>query len=108
MDQTAITPKAPKLTAVSRCTLAFRQAFREQMARAKDEWLAQDIASKQFRKTLPRLSGEDNIRDFIACVAQGVLLEAIEPKLSSSLLYAAQVALYSLRRPKAEAAKKAE
>ncbi len=50
-----------------------------------------------FRLTMPPLVGYRNIRDFIACTAQGVLLGAIDPKDSTKLLYAAQVATATLR-----------
>ena len=42
---------------------------------------------------MPPLSTRDGCLDFIACVAQGILLGAICEKDSSKLLYAAQVAL---------------
>jgi hypothetical protein len=44
---------------------------------------------------MPSLTGEQNIRDFIACVAHGILLQAIEEKNGGKLLYAAQIAYSS-------------
>jgi hypothetical protein len=41
---------------------------------------------------MPSLIGAQNIRDFVACVAHGMLLEAIEDRSGGKLLYAAQVA----------------
>lgn len=42
---------------------------------------------------MPPLSTRDSCRDFIACIAQGMLLGAIPEKEGGKLLYAAQVAL---------------
>lgn len=47
----------------------------------------------------PPLSGADNIRDFIACVAHGMLIAAIEGPAGARLLYAAQVAHCTLEKP---------
>ena len=43
---------------------------------------------------MPDLAGHENIRDFIACVTQGMVIGAID---SIKLLYAAQVAIGALR-----------
>jgi hypothetical protein len=45
-----------------------------------------------YRHAMPPLTGEENIRDFIACVAQGMLIGAIAGPDGARLLYAAQVA----------------
>ncbi|HTW78505.1 MAG TPA: hypothetical protein VME23_03060 [Terracidiphilus sp.] len=42
---------------------------------------------------MPALTSREGIRAFIACVARGVVIEAIRENTSSRLLYAAQVAL---------------
>ena len=46
---------------------------------------------------MPRLVDYENIRDFVACVAEGKPLGAITDSESSRLLYAAQVAQGTLR-----------
>jgi hypothetical protein len=46
---------------------------------------------------MPPLSGYENIRDFIACVAHAMLIGAIQSEQGSKLLYAAQVALCTVR-----------
>ena len=51
-----------------------------------------------YRHALPPLTGEDNIRDFIACVAQGMLIGAIDGPDGARLLYAAQVAFTTLNK----------
>ena len=48
---------------------------------------------------MPPLLGAENIRDFIACVAHGMLIGTIENKDATKLLYAAQVAYLALNRP---------
>jgi hypothetical protein len=50
---------------------------------------------------MPDLSGYENIRDFIACTAHGMLNGAIDPIAGPKFLYAAQVAIGALsRQPK--------
>lgn len=49
-------------------------------------------ARKAYRAAMPALCGANNIRDFIACVAHGILLEIFERSDATKLLYAAQVA----------------
>ncbi|HEX3894242.1 MAG TPA: hypothetical protein VHW46_16830 [Terracidiphilus sp.] len=45
-----------------------------------------------YREAMPPLVYEANIRDFIACVAHGILIDVLSLEESSKLLYAAQVA----------------
>jgi hypothetical protein len=47
---------------------------------------------------MPPLLGAENIRDFIACVAHGMLIGVIENKDATKLLYAAQVAFSAQSR----------
>ena len=49
-------------------------------------------AFKAYREAMPPLSGAQNIRDFIACVAHGMLMDVFSSEEASKLLYAAQVA----------------
>jgi hypothetical protein len=71
------------------------------MHAAKDQGKGNIFASLQgaeaYRKVLPPLSGHQNICDFIACVAHGMLIEAISGADGSRLLYAAQVANSTIR-----------
>ena len=48
---------------------------------------------------MPPLSNRQNILNFIACVADGVLWGAIPENTSSKLIYAAQAAIGALPRP---------
>ena len=63
-------------------------------------------ARKIYRDELPVLSTRQNILAFIACVAEGVLIEAINESTATKLIYATQAALGALpREPKTRAAK---
>jgi hypothetical protein len=91
--------------AVALCHDAWQHTYDDCMkkdARNKggpDEFAAAREASAAFRAAMPQLAGYDGIRDFIACVAYGVLIDAIPADRAGQLLYAAQVALtvYSRR-----------
>lgn len=85
--------------AVMHCCLAHRRAYEIELERRGDK--EGDIryshdAQYAYRRTLPPLTGYKNIRDFIACVAHGVLIQAIPERQGSTLLYAAQVALSTI------------
>ena len=92
-------PKAPAHSnpVVARCCSAWDQAFQQAHALGKGEISACLDAAKAYRQNLPALDNSDVIRDFIACVTQGMLLGAIEGTDGTRLLYAAQVANTTLR-----------
>lgn len=79
--------------AVAHCCKAWKRAFREAKAAGESDPRANSEASEVYRAHMPALSTRDSCRDFIACVAQGILLGAISEKDGGKLLYAAQVAL---------------
>jgi hypothetical protein len=79
--------------AISRCAEAWEDAYREQMEEDESEYSATKKAGVAYRAALPPLTSRDNCRDFIACVAHGILLGAIPETSAGKLLYAAQVAL---------------
>jgi hypothetical protein len=97
----ALGPNRKKgLTALKRCCAAWKHAYDAYME-GKDgseftEVFAAHDAGPAFCKAMPPLVGYENIRDFIACVAHGILINAIPEKRANQLLYAAQVALVSL------------
>lgn len=90
--------------AIVRCNQAWKHAWHTATERRADTFTVRCLANKAYRDAMPTLLGHSNIRDFIACIAQGILVGAIEPIESSKLLYAAQVALGALR-PRAAPAK---
>ncbi len=64
--------------------------------------MAAHMAGKAYRSAMPDLAGYANIQDFIACTAYGMLMNTISASDATKLLYAAQVALSTLRsEPKA-------
>jgi hypothetical protein len=79
--------------AIARCARAFQDAYREEIERNGLKCDATDKAGEAYRALLPPLTSRENCRDFIACVAHGMLLGAISEKNAGKLLYAAQVAL---------------
>lgn len=90
-------PTFQSCAAVTRCRDAWDQSFKSESMRRDPYGPALDKARAAYCKVIPPLIGYDNIRDFIACVAQGLLLGAITAPQSSRLLYAAQVAQGALR-----------
>jgi hypothetical protein len=86
---------------VARCCQAMQTAFRairsthkengaESEAECQDR--AAQAAQRAYCQAMPPLSGCENIRNFIACVAHGMLVEVFTGPESTRLLYAAQVA----------------
>ena len=82
--------------AVARCLNAWEPVYRKELAKSRFKKLAAREAAQLYRDAMPPLSGYENIRDFIACTARGVLIGAIDATEASKLLYAAQVALATL------------
>jgi hypothetical protein len=92
-------------SAVTRCSEARENAYRAALStRDNDEPecrrvdRAEKTAAKAYREAMPPLSGSENIRNFIACVAQGLLLKVFTAPESTQLLYAAQVANSAAKR----------
>jgi len=88
--------------AIKRCCNAWKRSFDASMEELQGQQfadvLAAHTAGKAYCSAMPVLSGQENIRDFIACTAHGMLIGAIAPQSSGQLLYAAQVALATLPR----------
>jgi hypothetical protein len=84
--------------AVARCLSAWAGAYKAERAKHKSNFEASQVAEKAYRDTMPPLSGYENIRDFIACVANAMLIGAIADDKGTKLLYAAQIALTTVRR----------
>jgi|ERR1035437_9468645 hypothetical protein len=78
--------------AVACCLSAWRHVYKAETAKGAHYINAAHTAGQAYRRAMPPLSGLENIRDFIACVAYGLIIEAITDKTGAKLLYAAQVA----------------
>jgi hypothetical protein len=108
-EQTELSPaEAPAAIAnpaVARCCDAYDSVYQGVCDIGESRVAAILAAHKAFRKAMPPLSGSENIRDFIACVAQGMLLGCISGSDGARFLYAAQVANGALRSqaPKSKA-----
>jgi hypothetical protein len=81
------------IPAVARCCEAFQLAYDADFKKRKHDFLARQVAGQAYRNLMPPLSDKESIRDFVACVAHGLLIKAIEDNSVGKLIYAAQVAL---------------
>jgi hypothetical protein len=88
---------APISPAITRCIEAYNRAYKTERASRRDEIAAIRSARRAFRAALPPLAGLENMRDFIACIAQAILLDVIDTADASKLLYATQVAIAAAR-----------
>jgi hypothetical protein len=85
--------------AIARCRQAYRQAAKAAREQRKYDFEIKSAAEEAYRNAMPPLSGIENIRDFIACVAQGMLNGSISGPEGARLLYAAQVASGAQGKP---------
>jgi hypothetical protein len=90
-------PALPSYSAVHRCSDAWNNSFKSEAMKREPYGPALRGARMAYVKAMPPLIGFDNIRDYVACVAQGVVLGAISESQASRLLYAAQVAQGMIR-----------
>jgi hypothetical protein len=90
----------PARTAIKRCCAAWQRAYDAYLegtsGSGMDKVFAAHHAGPAYCGAMPPLAGYEGIRDFIACAAHGILIEAIPEKRANQLLYAAQIALVSL------------
>ena len=91
-------PAPEPISAVARCTAARNKARSDAFARSQPRYTADEAGANAFRNAMPPLLGTVNIREFIACVAHGMLIGVIENKDATKLLYAAQVAFSAQER----------
>jgi len=104
MDQlapSATTPATPnphtRNQAIQRCCDARDRSLEESFEQGLSSSQTKERAEKAYRDALPDLTGYENIRDFIACIAHGVLTGDIHPIEGPRHFYAAQVAISALR-----------
>ena len=88
---------ARQIPAVSHCCEAWETAFQASYPHDKNPYKASREAAQAYRNAMPPLFGYQNICDFIACAAYGLVIGAIEDATGSKLLYAAQIAFGTLR-----------
>ena len=78
--------------AVARCLNAWARTNKAERARGKSKLDASLEADRAYCDAMPPLSGNENIRDFIACVTYAMIDRIILADKGAKLLYAAQVA----------------
>lgn len=87
--------------AVSVCEMNYFEAIAKAMEEGQSERLIRLAGKLAYCTVMPKLTGAANIRDFIACVTNAMLLDVIPGSECTRLLYAAQVAHTALtKRPK--------
>lgn len=106
-------PRSPN-PAVARCAKAWERTYNKIISIPDPDKTSEDMddfareeAEIAFRKALPALCGEENIRDFIACVAYALVNNILIPFVCTNYFEAAKVALSAARvhrRPKSGAA----
>ena len=96
IDQSSSNPPA-RNPAVLRCCAARERSLSESRAKGRDKYDTRQLAHDAYCEAMPDLSGYQNIRDFIACVAYGMVIDVISPIEAPKFLYAAQVATGALR-----------
>jgi hypothetical protein len=95
---------ACKIPTVARCCEAWQLAYDAGWKASKCEIYAREAAGEAYRNVMPPLSDTESIRDFVVCVAHGLLLKAIDDKTVGRLIYAAQLALSAVSsQPKSKA-----
>lgn len=78
--------------AVARCVNAWVRARKAALAKGKEGYSVFSAAREAYLDAIPPLSGDENIRDFIACVTHAIISDIIRDDTGTKLLYAAQVA----------------
>jgi hypothetical protein len=103
----AATPPRDRTSAAARAVAHCHDEWHHAYDLAKEKGLhsakALRMASVAYKLAMPRMESLSAIRAAIACIAQGISLEVFDGRDGSQLLYAAQVAMSTL---KAKGAKK--
>ena len=84
--------------AVERCVRAWSRAHKKKLDEGESDYKAECAANEAYLSAMPPLAGRDNIRNFVACVAEAALLNVLRQKDVTQLLYAAQVAVGAAER----------
>ena len=76
--------------AIALCVEAWTREYQAVMKSNRGRCEATAAAAFAYQRTLPTLTGMDNVRNFIACVPHGMAIGAIEGAPACRLLYAAR------------------
>jgi|HubBroStandDraft_5_1064220.scaffolds.fasta_scaffold85983_1 hypothetical protein len=91
---------SPQNDAVERCNRAWQRAYNKEVAdidEDEDTYPAKKAGNAAYRRAMPPLSGYQNICDFIACVTNALVLDAIAACDAKRLLAAAKIAITAVR-----------
>ncbi len=91
---------SPQNEAVDRCNRAWQRAYNKEVAdidEDDDTYPAKKAGNAAYRRAMPPLSGYQNICDFIACVANALVIDAIAACDAKRLLAAAKIAITAIR-----------
>ena len=97
LNSGSATGSASTNAAIARCCQAWQLRYNSEKSKGEDDVFAAHYADDSYRDAMPPLTGYEGICDFIACAAHGMLIGAILSQNGTQLLYAAQVALSTLR-----------
>jgi len=86
--------------AVELCCEMYRTTKEQSIKDGKSASVAVQAGKLAYCSIMPKLAGADNVRDFIACIAHGMLIGVIPSSEGTRPLYAAQVAFSALPSPK--------
>jgi hypothetical protein len=78
--------------AIAYCLQAYTNALQAALREDESHFRATDAAKAAYRSAMPPLTGSRNIRDFVACIAHAMAINALDGREGARLLYAAQVA----------------
>jgi hypothetical protein len=95
------TPPRDRTSRVHKAVNACKYEWDHAYELAKEKGLAPQkalrMASVAYKLAMPRMEDLPSIRAAIACIAHGIQLEVFDGRDGSQLLYAAQVALATLK-----------
>jgi len=91
-DRTSLT-----LRAAAKCKDAYEFGYNTAIEKGLGSQKALRMAAVAYKLAMPRLESIAAIRAAIACIAQGIALEVFDGRDGSQLLYAAQVAISTLK-----------
>jgi hypothetical protein len=90
----------PQNDAVDRCNHAWQRAYNKEVVGIDEDestWPAKKAGNQAYLRAMPPLSGYDNICDFIACVTNALVIDAISACDAKRLLAAAKIAITAVR-----------
>ena len=94
-------PPRDRTTLAARAVAKCQDEYHHAYAIAKEKGLAPAkalrMAAVSYKLAMPRMESLNAIRAAIACIAQGIALEVFDGRDGSQLLYAAQVAMSTLK-----------